>query len=148
MKFSFGSSKSKAKHKILFVCIQNAGRSQMAESFFRKYAPEGYEPLSAETKPTSQINPIAIEVMKEVKIDISKQRPKDITEDMIRNSAKIVNMGCMDKDWCPTAFVPNLVDWGIDDPKGKSIEKVREIRDEIERRVRELTVNLPKDVDH
>ena len=148
MKFSFGSSsKSKTKNTILFVCIQNAGRSQMAEGFFRKYAPEGYEPLSAGTKPTSEINPIAIQAMKEVGIDISKQRPKDITEDMMRNSTKIVNMGCMEKDWCPTAFVPNLVDWGIEDSKGKSIEKVREIRDEIEQRVRELTVNLPKDVD-
>ena len=146
MKFSFGSSsksKSKAKHTILFVCIQNAGRSQMAEGFFRKYAPEGYEPLSAGTKPTSEINPIAIEAMKEVGIDISKQRPKDITEDMMRNSSKIVNMGCMDKDWCPTMFVHNLLDWGIEDPKGKSIEKVREIRNEIEERVKGLIASLP-----
>ena len=148
MKFSFGSSsKSKAAHTILFVCIQNAGRSQMAEGFFRKYAPEGYEPLSAGTKPTSEINPIAIQAMKEVGIDISKQRPKDMTEDMMGNSTKIVNMGCMEKDWCPTMFVSNLVDWGIEDPKGKSIEKVREIRDEIEERVKELTASLPKDVD-
>ena len=117
----------------------------MAEGFFRKYAPEGYEPLSAGTKPTSEINPIAIEVMKEVGIDISKQRPKDITEDMMRNSTKIVNMGCMEKDWCPTAFVPNLIDWGIEDPKGKSVEKVREIRDEIEQRVKGLTASLPKE---
>ena len=75
MKFSFGSSKSKSKarHTILFVCIQNAGRSQMAEGFFRMYAPKVYEPSSAGTKPTSQINPMAIEVMKEVGIDISKQ---------------------------------------------------------------------------
>ena len=102
----------------------------------------------AGTKPSSEINPIAIQAMKEVGIDISKQKPKDITEDMMRNSTKIVNMGCMEKDWCPTTFVPNLVDWGIEDPKGKSVEKVREIRDEIEHRVRELTVNLPKDVDH
>jgi arsenate reductase (thioredoxin) len=69
-----------------------------------------------------------------------------MTEDMMRNSTKIVNMGCMEKDWCPTTFVPNLVDWGIEDPKGKSIEKVREIRDEIEQRVRKLTSSLPKDV--
>ena len=128
MKFSFGSNKSKSKEKriILFVCIQNEGRSQMAEGFFRKYAPEGYEVLSAGTKPTSEVNPIAIEAMKEEGIDISKQRPKDITEDMMRNSSKIVNMGCMEKDWCPTVFVPNLIDWGIEDPKGKSIEKVRD----------------------
>lgn len=140
-----GSSKSKAKHTILFVCIQNAGRSQMAEGFFRKYAPKDYEPLSAGTKPTSEINPIAIEAMKEVGIDISKQRPKDITEDMMRNSTKILNMGCMDKDWCPTVFVHNIIDWGIEDPKGKSIEKVREIRDEIEQRVKELTASLPEE---
>src|SRR5689334_12783594 len=147
MKFSFGSSKSKSKEKqtILFVCIQNAGRSQMAEGFFRKYAPEDYEPLSAGTKPTSEINPIATQAMKEVGIDISRQRPKDITEDMIRNSSKIINMGCMEKEWCPTVFVPNLVDWGIEDPKGKSIDKVREIRDEIEDRVKELIASLPKD---
>jgi arsenate reductase len=147
MTFSFGSSsksKSKEKQTILFVCIQNAGRSQMAEGFFRKYASEDYEPLSAGTKPTSEINPMAIQVMGEVGIDISKQRPKDLTEDMMRNSTKIVNMGCMEKDWCPTIFVPNLIDWGIDDPKGKSIEKVREIRDEIEQRVKELNASLPE----
>jgi arsenate reductase (thioredoxin) len=114
MKFSFGSSKSKSKEKqtILFVCIQNAGRSQMTEGFFRKYAPEDYEPLSAGTKPTSEINPMAIQVMIEVRIDISKQSPKDLTEDMMRNSTKIVNMGCMEEDWCPTMFVPNFIDWG------------------------------------
>jgi arsenate reductase (thioredoxin) len=147
MKFSFGSSKSKSKEKqtILFVCIQNAGRSQMAEGFFRKYAPEDYEPLSAGTKPTSEINPIATQAMKEVGIDISRQRPKDITEDMIRNSSKIINMGCMEKEWCPTVFVPDLVDWGIEDPKGKSIDKVREIRDEIEERVKGLIASLPKE---
>ena len=70
--------------------------------------------------------------MKEVGIDISSQKPKDLTEDMMRNAAKIINMGCMDKDFCPTLFVPKVVDWGIEDPKDKPIEKVREIRDEIE----------------
>lgn len=117
----------------------------MAEGFFRKYAHEDYEPLSAGTKPTSEVNPFAIQAMKEVGIDISKQRPKDITEDMMRNSSKIVNMGCMEKDWCPTIFVPNLIDWGIEDPKGKSIEKIREIRDEIEERVKGLIASLPKE---
>jgi protein-tyrosine-phosphatase len=119
----------------------------MAEGFFRKYASKDYEPISAGTRPVSEINPIAIEVMKEVGIDISKQRPKDITEDMMRNSSKIVNMGCMEKDGCPTMFVPNLVDWGIEDPRGKSIEKVREIRDEIELRVRDLIIKLTNDTD-
>ena len=88
---------------------------------------------------------MAIQVMEEVGIDISKQRPKDLTEDMMRNSTKIINMGCMEKDWCPTMFVPNLVDWGIEDPKGKPIEKIREIRDEIEQRVKGLTASIPKE---
>src|ERR687891_3014907 len=146
MKFSFGTkSKIKTKKTILFVCVENAGRSQMAEGFFRKYVPEGYEPISAGTKPTSQINPVVVQAMGEVGVDTKQQKPKDISEDMMRNSAKIVNMGCMDKSFCPTLFIHNLIDWGIEDPKGKSIEQVREIRDDIEQRVKQLVANLPKD---
>ena len=143
MKFSFGTkSKIKTKKTILFVCVENAGRSQMAEGFFRKYAPEGYEPLSAGTRPISQINPLAIQVMNEIGIDISKQKSKDLTEDMMRNSDKIINMGCMDKNFCPTLFIPKVIDWGIEDPKDRPIEKVREIRDEIERRIKELATDV------
>ena len=100
----------------------------MAEGFFRKYAPKNYESLSAGTSPASIVNPLAIEAMNEVGIDISKQRPKIITEDMIRQSTHRVNMGCMDKNSCPTLFLHNVIDWDIEDPKGKPIEKVREIR--------------------
>jgi arsenate reductase len=147
MKFSFGSkSKTKQNQTILFVCVENAGRSQMAEGFFRKHAPEGFEPISAGTKPTSQVNPVVVQAMDEVGISISQQKPKDITEDMIRNSTKIVNMGCMDKSFCPTLFIPNLIDWGIEDPKGKPIEQIREIRNEIEQRVIHLVANLPKNI--
>jgi arsenate reductase (thioredoxin) len=143
MKFSFGTkSKIKTKKTILFVCVQNVGRSQMAEGFFRKYAPEGFEPMSAGTKPALQINPLAIQVMNEIGIDISKQRSKDLTEDMMRNSDKIINMGCMDKNFCPTLFIPKVIDWEIEDPKDKSIAKVREIRDEIERRIKELAAGV------
>ena len=127
---------------ILFVCVENAGRSQMAEGFFNKYAPKGYEALSAGTKPISQINPIAVEVMREADIDISNQKSKELTEDMIRNSSNIVNMGCMEKESCPTLFLQNLLDWNIEDPKGKPIEKVREIRDEIDQRVKELVASI------
>jgi arsenate reductase len=144
LKFSFGS-KIKQKKTILFICVQNAGRSQMAEGLFRKYSPDGYEPISAGTIPTSQINPVAIQAMNEVGVDISRQKPKDITEDMMRNSEKIVNMGCMDKSFCPTVFIPNVIDWGIEDPKGKPIETVREIRDDVEQRVKQLVSDLPKD---
>jgi protein-tyrosine-phosphatase len=143
MKFSF-SAKSKiiTKKIILFVCVENAGRSQMAEGFFRIYAPDGYEPASSGTKPISQINPLAIQVMNEIGIDIFKQKSKDLTEDMIRNSDKIINMGCMDKNFCPTLFIPKVIEWGIEDPKDKPIEKVREIRDEIERRIKELATDI------
>ena len=143
MKF-FDKSKSidQSKQIVLFVCVENAGRSQMAEGFFRKYAPKGYELSSAGTKPVSDINPLAIEVMKEMGIDISKQRPKIITEDMIRQSSIRVNMGCIEKESCPTLFIHNVLDWNIEDPKGKPIEKVREIRDVIESRVKELVSSL------
>jgi arsenate reductase (thioredoxin) len=143
MKFSFGTkSKIKTKKIMLFVCVENAGRSQMAEGFFRKYAPEGYEPLSAGTRPLSQINPLAIQVINEIGLDISKQKSKDLTEDMMRNSDKIINMGCVDKNFCPTLFIPKVIDWGIEDPKDKPIEQVREIRDEIERRIKELATDI------
>ena len=94
----FGRSKENSDDKIektvLFVCVENAGRSQMAEGFFRRYAQKNYEPLSAGTSPTSTVNPLAIEVMREVGIDISKQRPKIITEDMIRQSIRFLFFIC------------------------------------------------------
>lgn len=127
---------------ILFVCVENAGRSQMAQGFFNKYAPDKYRADSAGTRPAAQINPLAVQAMSEVGIDISAQKAKIITDDMIRESEKAVNMGCMDKSECPLLFLNNPVDWGIEDPKGKPIEKVREIRDEIERRVIELVASL------
>ena len=98
MKFSFPRTSSEHEQQkekvILFVCVENAGRSQMAEGFFnRKYTPKGYRAISAGTRPVSQINPVAVQVMKEIDIDISNQKSKMITEDMVRSSAKSVNMG-------------------------------------------------------
>jgi arsenate reductase (thioredoxin) len=148
MKLSFSKLKKQQElhnKTVLFVCVENAGRSQMAEGFFRKYAPRGYMTLSAGTKPSGEINPLAIEVTKEVDIDIGNQKSKDITEDMMRDSTKIVNMGCMDKSFCPTLFIPDVIDWAIEDPKGKPIEKVREIRDDIDTKVRQLAAELTKD---
>ena len=143
MKF-FGKSKTSSSNKddatiILFVCVENAGRSQMAEGFFKKYAPKGFKTLSAGTNPVSQINPLVVEAMKEVGIDISKQKSKELTDEMIRESDNVVNMGCMDKSFCPTIWLPKVIEWNLEDPKGKSIE-VREIRDEIEKRVKEIVV--------
>lgn len=130
--------------KILFVCIENAGRSQIAEGFFKKYVTSSYQSISAGTKPVSEINPLAIEVMKEVGVDISKQTPKIISEEMITQSTKIVNMGCMDKESCPALFLNNVIDWAIPDPKGKSIDEVRKIRDQIEAKVIEFVKNLER----
>jgi arsenate reductase (thioredoxin) len=145
VKFSIGRSKtSEPKKTVLFVCVENAGRSQMAQAFFNQYSPEGYHAVSGGTKPISTINPIVVEAMKESGIDISGQKSKELTEDMIRNSTKIVNMGCMEKESCPTLFLFNLIDWNMEDPKGKSIEKVRQIRDDIEQRVKELVTTLKK----
>jgi arsenate reductase (thioredoxin) len=151
MKYSFSSSKQKKEQQqkqekvILFVCVENAGRSQMAEGFFnQKYTPKGYRAISAGTRPVSQINPLAVQVMEEVGIDISSQKSKIINEDMIKSSEKSVNMGCMDKTECPLLFINNIVDWGIEDPKGKPLEKVRGIRDEIERRVKEIAQSLQR----
>lgn len=134
--------KHEPKKSVLFVCVQNAGRSQMAEGFFEKYAPKEYEAISAGTMPVSEINPIAVQAMSEVGVDISTQKSKEITEDMIRNSSKIVNMGCMDKESCPSLFLQNLLDWNIEDPKDKPIERVRSIRDEIEQRVKQLVASI------
>jgi arsenate reductase len=146
MKFSFPNSKKQQEKVVLFVCVENAGRSQMAEGFFnQKYAPKGYRAISAGTRPASQINPLAVQVMKELGINIvSTQKPKTITEDMIRSSEKSVNMGCIGKTECPMLLINNVIDWGIEDPKGKPIEKVREIRDDIERRVKEIAQSLQR----
>jgi arsenate reductase (thioredoxin) len=142
MKFFGISKEEKNKKTVLFVCVQNAGRSQIAEAFFRKYAPNNYEALSAGTEPAGNLNPLALEAMKEVGVEIGKQRPKIITEDMIRQSTARVNMGCIQRESCPALFIHDVIDWNIEDPKGKSIEKVREIRDVIDSRVKELVASL------
>jgi protein-tyrosine-phosphatase len=126
--------------KILFVCVENAGRSQMAEGFLREYAPE-FEVISAGTKPKIKISPIVVEAMSEVGIDISKQKPKELTDEMISSSIT-VNMGCMDQEACPSLFANDVIDWNITDPKNKDLEKVREIRDNIKNEVLNLIKKL------
>jgi len=114
---------------VLFVCVENAGRSQMAEAFFRKFAENKFNVISAGTTPSPKLNPAVIEVMKEIGIDMTEQSPKTLSDSMIFNSFKTVNMGCMDKESCPALFVKDVIDWNIPDPKEKSIDQVREIRD-------------------
>jgi len=116
---------------ILFVCVENAGRSQMAEAFFRKFAPNHFNVSSAGTTPSSQLNSIVIQVMKEIGIDMANQQPKLLSNSMIDDSFKTVDMGCMDKESCPSLFVKDVIDWNISDPKEKSLDGVRIIRDKI-----------------
>ena len=127
---------------ILFVCVENAGRSQMAEAFFRKFAPSRFNVFSAGTTPSSQLNPIVIQVMKESGIDVMNQHPKLLSDFMIKNSLKTVNMGCMDKESCPSLFVKDILDWNISDPKEKSLDEVRIIRDTIKSKVMNLIKTL------
>ena len=127
---------------ILFVCVENAGRSQMAEAFFRKFAPSRFNVSSAGTTPSSQLNPLVIQVMKEVGIDMMNQHPKLLSDFMIKNSSKTVNMGCMDKESCPSLFVKDVLDWNISDPKEKSLDEVRIIRDTIKSEVMNLIKTL------
>jgi len=123
---------------VLFVCVENAGRSQMAEAFFRKFASNRFNVSSAGTTPSTQLNPIVVQVMKEIGIDLTNQQPKILSDSMITNSSKTVNMGCMDKESCPSLFVKDVLDWNISDPKEKSLDEVREIRDKIKSEVMNL----------
>ena len=127
---------------ILFVCVENAGRSQMAEAFFRKFAPNQFNVSSAGTVPSSKLNPIVIQVMKEIGIDMENQQPKLLSDSMIECSSKIVNMGCMDKESCPSLFVKDVFDWNVSDPKEKSLDDVREIRDTIKSQVMNFVKTL------
>ena len=131
---------------VLFVCVENAGRSQMAEAFFKKFAKNRFNVISAGTSPSSNLNPIVVSVMEEIGIDLKNQHPQLLSSSMIENSNKTVNMGCMDKESCPSLFVKDVENWNIDDPKGKSIEDVRKIRDQIKNDVLNLINSLESDV--
>ena len=127
------------KGEILFVCVENAGRSQMAQAFAEKH---GLKASSAGTVPSSRVNPVVVEAMRERGIDLSKRTPKVLTADMIKNARLVVTMGCSVEEACPrpmlAAMQKKLVDWHLDDPKGRPIEEVRRIRDDIEKRVRKI----------
>ena len=127
---------------VLFVCVENAGRSQMAESFFKKFTKDRFNVISAGTVPSKNLNPIVVQVMKEIGIDMTSQSPKTISNSMIDNSFKTINMGCMDKESCPALFVKDVIEWNIQDPKEKTIEQVREIRDQIKSEVLNLIASI------
>jgi arsenate reductase len=122
---------------VLFVCVGNSGRSQMAEAFFNHLANGKARAISAGTKPASAVDPKTIEVMREVGIDISAASPKALTMEMLDQANRVVTMGCGAEGVCPASFV-ETEDWQLEDPKGKSLEGVRRIRDEIKARVTRL----------
>jgi len=125
--------------KVLFVCVENAGRSQMAEEIARSY---GVDASSAGTLPASAINPTVVRAMKERGFNLTSNKPKILTEQMIEDADYVVTMGCRVESVCPKPMIvkldKKLLDWHIDDPKGKPIEEVRKIRAQIENQVIEL----------
>jgi protein-tyrosine-phosphatase len=124
--------------KILFVCAENAGRSQIAEAFANHYRGGKIIASSAGTMPARTVNPLVVEVMREKGIDISHNGPKLLNTQMIQDADMVIVMGCSVGASCPAPLLSKVVDWGLEDPKGEPIEKIREIRDEIGRRVRKL----------
>jgi len=125
---------------VLFLCVHNAGRSQMAAGFTRELSGGGVAVYSGGSDPADQVNPVAVEAMLERGIDIAGRRPQPWTDETLGGADVIVTMGCGDA--CPVLPGKRYVDWRLDDPAGLPIEGVRPIRDEIERRVRALLVEL------
>ena len=131
---------SSHKPRVLFVCVHNAGRSQMAAGFMNSLGAGRVEVLSAGSAPKDSINPIAVEAMQEVGIDISNNVPKVLTPEAVQESDAVVTMGCGDA--CPFYPGKRYEDWVLDDPAGQGIESVRVIRDDIKRRVEQLLSEL------
>ena len=128
--------------KVLFVCVENAGRSQMAEAFANHYGKEKLLASSAGIMLADRVNPLVVEAMREKGIDISMNKPKLLTPAMAEGADKIITMGCSVEKICPAPLLKNVIDWELEDPKGKPLEKVREIRDEIEKKVLKLIAEL------
>jgi arsenate reductase len=131
--------------KLLFVCVENAGRSQMAEAFAKR---QGLRAVSAGTQPSAEVDPVVVRAMKEKGIGMPDAKPKILTSAMIEDADLVVTMGCSVEKVCPAPMIATmqkkLLDWGLEDPKGKPLEVVRQIRDEIERKVAELVENNPQ----
>ncbi len=125
---------------VLFVCVHNAGRSQMAAGWLRALGSGRVTVLSAGSMPADEINPVAVEAMAEVGIDIASEQPKVITDGAVQDSDVVITMGCGDA--CPFYPGKRYEDWKLEDPAGQGIESVRPIRDEIRGRIEELLVSL------
>jgi arsenate reductase len=128
------------KSSVLFVCVHNAGRSQMAAGFLTHLAGDRVEVRSAGSLPADQVNPAAVEAMREAGVDIADQKPKVLTPEAVQASDYVITMGC--GDVCPIFPGKTYLDWALDDPAGQGVEAVRPIRDEIERRIKALIAEI------
>ncbi|MDD5095051.1 MAG: arsenate reductase ArsC [Dehalococcoidia bacterium] len=127
--------------RVLFICVRNSGRSQMGEAFFNRMAKGKAFAVSAGTQPASDIDPTVREAMAEVGIHMRGQKPKILTPGFFDHADRVVTMGCGVEDTCPASFVP-AEDWGLEDPSGQPLEKVRQIRDQIKARVEQLVSEI------
>jgi arsenate reductase (thioredoxin) len=136
---------AEARPEVLFVCVHNAGRSQMAAALLARHAGDRIVIRSAGTAPANTINPTVVEAMREIGVDLdaSGATPKRLTDEAVRESDVVITMGCGDE--CPFYPGTRYLDWTLDDPAGASIEKVRAIRDDIDRRVERLAAELLRD---
>jgi protein-tyrosine-phosphatase len=134
------TNSANSKPTVLFVCVHNAGRSQMAAGFMQSLSGGKVEVLSAGSAPKDSINPVAVEAMAEVGIDIANNTPKVLTTEAVQASDVVITMGC--GDTCPFFPGKRYEDWVLEDPAGQGIESVRKIRDEIKKRVTELLADL------
>ena len=125
---------------VLFVCVHNAGRSQMAAALLDHHARGEVQVLSAGSAPADRVNPAVVEAMAELGLDVSKEHPKKLTTDAVQASDVVITMGCGDA--CPVLPGKRYLDWQLPDPAGKGVDAVRPIRDEIDRRVRQLIAEL------
>jgi arsenate reductase (thioredoxin) len=128
---------------VLFICVHNAGRSQMAAGYLKHLAGEQIEVLTAGSEPADEVNPVAVQAMSEKDIDISREVPKLLANSAVREADVVITMGCGDA--CPFYPGKRYEDWELDDPAGQDLEQVRSIRDEIEARVRALIADLAKE---
>ena len=129
---------------VLFVCVHNSGRSQMAEAFFNQLVKGKARALSAGTDPADAIDTTVVEAMREVGIDISGSKPKALTLKMVEQANRVITMGCGVEDVCPATFI-ETEDWELEQPRGKPLEKVREIREEIKARVIKMLKEIPRE---
>jgi arsenate reductase (thioredoxin) len=126
--------------RVLFVCLQNAGRSQMSQALFDRVAYGRHESRSAGTRPAARVHPVVVEAMQEIGIDLSHHQPQQLTDELATWADLVVTMGCGDE--CPYIPGTRYIDWELPDPASQPLDEVRTTRDEIDRRVRDLSLTL------